>query len=137
MIKACFDTNIFISAFIFSGKPAATFDLAVEGKIKLVTSPAILAEVAKVLNNKFDWQKEDIKKQLKVIGDVSVIIEPKEKIKAIKYPPDNRILEAAVAGEVDYIISGDKKHLLALKKFKNIPIISAKQFLDLLAQSQD
>ena len=129
VIKVCLDTNIFVSAFVFSGKPAKVFDLAVDKKIITVTSPAIIAEVNKVLDQKFKWNEYDIKKQLKVIGQVCEFITPRKRIKVLKYLPDNRILECALEGEADYIVTGDKKHLLSLKKFKNIPIITPGEFL--------
>lgn len=129
VIRVCLDTNIFISAFLFSGKPAQIFDLAVDEKITLVTSPAIVVEVAQVLRGKFKRDDRYIKKQLQVITEVAEIVTPKQKIAQLKYDPDNRVLEAAVAGNVDYIITGDKKHLLSLKNFKGIPIVTAGQFL--------
>ena len=135
VIKVCFDTNVFISAFIFFGNPAKVFDLAVEAKIKLVTSTGILTEIANVLDGKFSWREEDIKKQLKVIRKISNIVVPEERIRVIKYDPDNKVLEAGITGGVDYIISGDKKHLLPLKEFRGIQIVSSKQFLDIFQES--
>lgn len=129
VIKVCLDTNILISAFLYSGNPAKVFDLAVDQKIKVVTSPEILSELARVLHDKFECDENYIKRQLKVIDKVCTIVIPKVEYKALKHDPDNRILEAAVAGKVDYIITGDKKHLLPLKEFKGIPIIMAEQFL--------
>lgn len=129
MIRVCFDTNIFISAFLFSGKPAKIFDLAVDKKIVLVTSPAILAEVAKVLEKKFNWDEQAIRKQLKVISEAAQLVVPKKRIKLLRYHPDNLILEVAFEGQVNFIVTGDKKHLLPLKKFKNMAIIPPAQFL--------
>ena len=132
VIRVCFDANIFISAFLFSGKPAKIFDLAVERKIVAVTSPAIIAEIASVLERKFDWGERDIKKQLKVVSSVCQIITPKKRIHEIVYGPDNKILECAVEGKTDYIVSGDKKHLLSLGKFEGIGIVSADRFLKII-----
>lgn len=129
MIRVCLDTNILISAFLFSGKPAQIFDLAVEGKITLLTSPAIVAEFGRVLRDKFKRDERYIKRQLKVITDVAEIVTPKKKISELKYDPDNRVLESAVSGKVDYIVTGDKKHLLPLEKFREIPVVTASQFL--------
>lgn len=129
VIKVCLDSNVLLSAFIFHGKPAKIFDLAVDKKIISVISPEILAEVAKVFSKKFDQNDELIKKQIKTMRDVSQLVIPRQKIKALKYSPDNKILEAALEGQVDYIVSGDKKHLLPLKAFKGIPIVTPDQFL--------
>lgn len=130
VIRVCFDSNIFISAFLFAGKPAQVFDLAVDKKIILVTSPQILGEVAKVFDQKFQRNESSIKKQIKIIKDVSQVIVTKKRIKILKYLPDNMVLETAIEGQVDYIVTGDRKHLLTLKEFKKIPIITPAQFLE-------
>jgi len=127
-IRVCLDTNVFISAFIFSGNPAKIFDLAVDKKIIVVTSPAITAEVGRVLAEKFEWNEYDIKKQLKVISEVCELVTPQKRVRFIKYQPDNKILECVLEGRTDYIVTGDKKHLLPLKNFKNIPIITPENF---------
>lgn len=129
VIKVCLDSNVLISAFIFSGKPAQIFDLAVEKNIKLITSPEILSEVASVLSRKFDQDERVIKKQIKTINDVSKIVIPKRKLKVLRYKPDNKVLEVCLGGEVDYLVTGDKKHLLPLKQFQGIPIVTPDQFL--------
>lgn len=135
MIRVCLDTNIFVSAFVFSGKPARIFDLATDKKIIAVTSPAIIAEVNKVLDQKFKWNEYDIKKQLKVISQVCELVTPQKRIRLLKYQPDNKILECALEGKADYIVTGDKKHLLPLANFKNIPIIIPKEFLKIYQKS--
>lgn len=129
VIRVCLDSNIWISAFIFSGKPAQILDLAVERKIIPVSSPQIIAEVGNVLRKKFKRDEREIKKELKVIDNVSELVVLKKSIKVLKYLPDNKILETALEGKVDFIITGDKKHLLPLKQFKGIPIITPDQFL--------
>lgn len=132
LIKVCFDSNIFISAFLFSGKPAQIFDLAAVKKIVLITSPQILGEVAKVFGKKFKMDESFIKKQIKTIKDVAQIVLPQKRIRVLKYIPDNIVLETAFEGKVDYIVTGDKRHLLPLKEFKGIPIVTPAQFLDKL-----
>ena len=55
---------------------------------------------------------------------------PEEHISVIQADPtDNKFIEAAIAGQVDLIVSGDK-HLLELKEYKSIPFITAREFLD-------
>lgn len=130
MIKICLDTNILISAFIFYGKPAKVFDLATEKKIIAIISPEILFELVQILQYKFKRDKNYIQRQIKVITDVCELVKPRKRIKILKHIPDNKILEAAIAGNVDFIVTGDKKHLLPLKEFRGIPIVSPKQFLE-------
>lgn len=135
-LKVVFDTNILISAIIFGGNPRQCLELAREGRIKLVTSKSILLELAKKLEEKFLWKDADIKEVIIAISEFAQLVEPKERTNIIKQdPPDNRILECAKEAGVDYIVSGDKKHLLSLKKFEGIPIISANEFLKIFYES--
>lgn len=129
MTKVCLDSNIFISALLFDGKPEEILFLASDGKIEILVSPAILDEVKKNLTQKFSRSEADTKKLVKSIISISHVIVPKIKITTVGYPPDNKILEVALEGKVNCIITGDKKHLLPLKEFKGIPIITPVQFL--------
>ena len=129
--KVVFDTNIYISGLLFGGNPRACLHLAREGEILLFTSSALLFELSQKFNKKFRWHEQEIKDLLLGIKKYSTVVQPQTQLDVIKMdPPDNRILECAQEAKVDYIISGDKKHVLPLKKFKTIPIVSAKEFLD-------
>ena len=131
-IKVALDTNIFISAILFGGNLRMCLELARNKEIKLITSRAILLEVAIKLKEKFEWESSEIADVIEGIGKFAKIAEPKEQIDLISQDPqDNRILEAALEGKVDYIISGDKKHILSLKKFEEIEIVSAQEFLNI------
>ena len=62
----------------------------------------------------------------------SAIVLPRQKFKIVKEDPDdNKIVEAAVEGNCDFIVSSDK-HLLKLKEFKGIKIITPKEFFKLI-----
>lgn len=132
MIKVCLDSNIIISALLFDGKPEEILLMGSGGDIEIVVSPAILDEIKKNVNKKFNRSEADSKKLIKNITSISKLINPQVKINIINYSPDNRILETAVEGNADYIITGDKKHLLPLKEFKDIPIVTPAQFLNTL-----
>ena len=135
MIKTCLDTNVIISAAIFDGKPEQVLKLAQEGKIHLVISAAILSEARRVLTFKFNRDETEIKRLVKWLVAVGKVVEPKRKIRKVTYAPDNRILECAVEGKVDFIVSGDKKHLLPLSEFEGIKIITASQLLKIVPDS--
>src|SRR3989344_2043204 len=71
----------------------------------------------------------EMQRTVEEIITLSKIVEPKSKLDIIKEDPDdNKILECAVEGKVDYIISQDK-HLLDIKEYKEIKIITPKDFL--------
>jgi len=133
MIKVVFDTNIFISGLNFpSSKPARILELAVFGVLKNITSDYILREIDYVLSKKFSWDKDQIKAALSWIKIFSKKIKSKKTIRVIQHTADNRIIECAVSGKAKFIISGDK-HLLELKIYKGIKIVTPSEFLELLS----
>ncbi len=84
-----------------------------------ITSPEIIQEVEKVMEYpKFSFKNKEKREFLEVLTESSIIIEPQTEIDLIKEDPeDNMFLEAAITGNADYIISGDKD-LLNLEKFR-------------------
>jgi len=124
------DTNIYISALLFDGLPGAFLDLALSGSFTLVISAAILDELEGKLVTKFNISQADVRAIRRKLETVADEVTPTKTIAAIKDDPDdNRVLEYAVEGAADVIVSGDK-HLLALGTFQEIPIIKVRQFLD-------
>ena len=130
IIRVVADTNLYISAILFGGKPEAIRQLARDGEIELLVSEHILTEIADTLKKKFGWSDWQISEVISEIGEISTLITPKATLSIIKEcESDNRILECAVEGGARYIVSGDKKHLLPLKKYRGIAILSAADFL--------
>lgn len=131
-LNVVFDTNIYLSAILFGGNPRTCLEFAREGSLQLATSSAVLLELSRKLYEKFLWSGDDVREVIEGIGMFATVVRSPEKVAVIKDDEsDNRILECAKEAKADYIISGDKKHLLSLRDFENIPILSAKQFLDL------
>jgi putative PIN family toxin of toxin-antitoxin system len=128
LYRVVFDTNVLLSAFIFGGNPEKLFDLARFGEIRLIVSPEILMEFAYVLKEKFAWAEGDIAEAMQAIGYSSELVRPPETIRAVSDDADNRILECAVEGNADFIVSGDH-HLLDLGAYEGIKIASPKGFL--------
>jgi putative PIN family toxin of toxin-antitoxin system len=136
-MKAVFDTNIFISAFLIPGSQGEqAFLLARRKHVDLYTSVAILAETAQTLRQKFHQEEADITAALKLIGRAAEVLRPDVKITTLKDVADNRILECAVAGDADVIVTGDRA-LLALKSFGGIAIMRLADFLRLFPQTAD
>jgi len=128
--KVVLDTNILVSALNFPGNERKVFELFLEGEIEVFISPFILEELKETLERKFKWNEIDVLEILKRIRDKANLIEPKIRISVIKEYADNRILECAVEAKADFIISGDKRHLLPLKEFRGIKIVNSKDFLE-------
>ncbi len=129
--KVVLDTNILISALGWTGKPRKIFDMCVDGQSELIISQKQIDELAKVLDYpKFNFTQEQKDTFLAIILKLATLVEIEREINAINEDPaDNAILEAAVAGNADYIISGDP-HLLKLRQFEKIRILSAAEFLE-------
>ena len=129
------DTNVFISELNFAGVPSEVLELFINDEIEVCISSFILRELERILREKFEWEEERIERSLNRIKEKAIQVQPKTKISVIKQKDDdNRILECGIEGKVQYIISGDKRHLLPLKEYKGIKIVSPAQFLRIISQ---
>ena len=128
-MKVVLDTNIFISGIFWKGSSNRIITHWKEGKFTLITSLKAVSEIIKVLKDfKIKLSEDIIKEWIDLIVRNSIIVEPKEKIAIVKDDPkDNIFIETAVAGNVDYLISQDN-HLLKLKEFRGIKIITPEEF---------
>ena len=128
-MKVVFDTNIFISAFVIPGSQAEKAILRIiEGRDVLLLSKGILDELLIVLSTKFSRDKEEISRVAVILSEIAEWVVPSEKIKVLNDDPDNRILECAVSGNADVIVTGDKE-LLKLRGYEKTKIISLKEYL--------
>lgn len=128
--KVVLDTNVLISGILFGGKPRQILDLVIQGKIDAYISPPILTEFREVLiRPKFGLTDEECFSIAKEVEDIFCFVFPQITVDLIKSDPDdNRILECALAADVKYLITGDP-HLLNLKSFEKIKIISPATFV--------
>ena len=134
MIRVVIDTNVFLSALYFTkGNPWRIVTWAIEGKIQNISSGFILEEVRTVLKKKFHWQSHEIDKAIYTIESFSEIIFTNIHLNIIKCAADNRILECAIAGNADFIISGDH-HMTELREFKGITIVNPAEFLAIVGR---
>ncbi len=131
MLRVVLDSNVFISAILFGGKPEKIVNLARCGEIELISSLSIINEVLTVLKKKFNWNDWQVSQVGIAIREMSTIITPISIIKTITIDDtDNRVLECAYEGKADYIVSGDR-HILSLKQYEGIKILSPAKFLTL------
>jgi putative PIN family toxin of toxin-antitoxin system len=132
--RAVLDTNVYISIFTSpKGELGAIWKQALKGTYTLLISPAIVAEVAGVLREKFQWPDEAIRARAKRFARIADVVIPKNIPNTIKNdPPDNQVLACAAEGQANIIVSGDKHHLLPLKEYKGIPIVRPVDFLRML-----
>ncbi len=124
------DTNVLVSAIVFGGPPGRLVELAAEGSLQLVLSPSLIHELRKVLRQKFGFSDAAMYQAETLLRRISTMIEPRQELTIISADPeDNRVLEAALAGDADIIVSGDR-HLLNLEQFGTIPIMSPRELLN-------
>lgn len=126
--KVVLDTNVIISAVGFGGKPGQVFLMALEEEILAVTSETLLAEVQEILIKKLAMSSSDVELTMAEIEDKFQVIAPKKSLHIVRDEDDNRVLEAALEGNCDFIVTGDRD-LLDLGKYKNIKILTAEEFL--------
>ena len=130
-MRVVIDTNVFISSFLGRGNPKQIIDLWKNGSLTICLSREIIDEYVEVLIRLGIKNAREIEELLQLFaqGYHSIFT---AKIKTLKIvmedPDDNKVLECAKAGNVDYIISNDK-HLLKLKQFQGIPILTPRELI--------
>ena len=129
MIRAVLDTNIFISGIHWSGASEKVLRLWFLDKFKLVSSAETIGEFVKIMASfKIPMKNEDILWWESLILEKSELVVPNKKINIVKDDPDdNKFIEAALEGNADYIVTQDN-HLLKIKEFKGIKIITPEEF---------
>lgn len=130
-LKVVFDTNVYISAFQYpKGRTVVLWNAALAGRFRLLVSPAIIQEMAEVLRADFKWSEDRVQDAVRIVARVAAkgIVIPHTKVSVVTADPDDdRILECAVDGKADPVVSNDR-HLLNLKAYADIPIVAGVDF---------
>ena len=142
MLRAVLDTNLFVSsALVGEGLPAQAVDAWRAHRFLLIISPAIMAEIAATLRydrirRKYDITEDDVSRLLALLSVDAVVVPGQTDVAGSvpDDPDDEAILACAVDGQADAIVSGDR-HLLALRSFRGIPILTVRQFLERLVET--
>ncbi|MFA6545455.1 MAG: putative toxin-antitoxin system toxin component, PIN family [Limisphaerales bacterium] len=136
-MKVVFDTNVVASASFWRGAPFECLTAWAQGRCEAVVSPALLAEYHETLEElRQDYPKREPAEWVAALTEAAELVFPTDRATgATPDPADEMVLECALAGEADFIVSGDKKHLLPLGQFHGIAIVSPADFLRRLAAS--
>lgn len=138
MTRVVLDSNVLISALHFGGKPEELLLLANEGAIELFLSSFILEETANILKEKLGWKERAVRDAMTAMKAVATLVRPTIRLNIISHDEsDNRVLECAVEAQADFLVTGDKHHLLPLKQYKGIHILTPRDCLDALARRKD
>ena len=132
-MRVVLDTNVIISGLNFSGNELLVLELARRGRFEFYLSNFILQETAGVLTRKFGWSEERSTQVLQILRGAAVVVEPQRILSVIEsHQADNQVLACALEASADYLITGDRRHLLPLETHGKVRIINAPQFLSLL-----
>jgi len=130
-----FDTNVLLSGLGWRGSPYRCLELARTGQIKAITCQELLDELLEKLKQKLNFTDSQITDTLFDLLSFLQVVKISNTLNVIiTDPDDNMVLECAVMGHANYIVTGDKKHLLPLKSYQGIEIVNAADFLSLIAQ---
>jgi putative PIN family toxin of toxin-antitoxin system len=134
-LTAVFDTNILFSATAWRGNPFQCVERARIGEVQAVTCPELMEELAEKLEMKLGFSPEQSVETLAdYLGFIRMVNIPKLLQAVPRDPDDNMVLECAIEGNAQYIVTGDKD-LLVLKAFRDIQIVHASEFLRVLSSS--
>ncbi len=122
------DTNVWLSALYFSGKPAQIIHLIEEQKIVSVTSSFILGELKEKMLFDFNTPSYAANATITYITSISELASLRGIDFGLRDPSDNKVLETAIGGNCKWLITGDKD-LLIMKKYENTQIVTPAQFL--------
>jgi len=138
-MRVVLDTNVVVSAAVNpKGPPAQVIRAWRNRSFEWLTSPALLDELARTLHSPrvrcyMAWGEDEVAQFVSVVQQRVELVSPTNLIDAISADPsDNRVLEAAVAAQADYVVSGDH-HLLEVKTYEGVQIVTPARFVAILA----
>lgn len=132
-LRVVLDTNIYVSAYLSGGIPGRVYELGLSRRYRIVTSPHILLETRNVLRDKFGWQERVVTVRIRQIVRKADIVRAQQRITLLPQGGDNRVLECAVEGRADLIVTGDRD-LLRLRHYAGIYIVRAIDLLRTLGE---
>jgi len=119
-ISACLDSNVLISAIAFGGTPLKVIERALDREFQVVTSLHIFEEIRRNLTGKLGLSSRHVDRALDDLLKVSSVFVPSGKLKFIEHDADNLVLEVALMGWANVLVTGDRKHLLPLSPFGDL-----------------
>jgi uncharacterized protein len=134
-VRAVFDTKVVACASFWQGAPFFCLAAWAQGRCGAAVSPALLVEYHETIEElRREYPRRPFVAWADALTESAILVFPADRASgATPDPGDEMILECALAAEADYIVSGDKKHLLPLRHFRDIPIVSPSEFLQRLA----
>lgn len=130
-MRVVFDTNVLVSALAFpGGRGEAALQRIIEERDELVLSKPILDELLGVLARKFSRDPEELARVAVFLSTTATFVAPRRRLRVVKDDPDNRVLECALTGRAQAIVTGDHA-LLALRDFRSVRLLSLRDYLEI------
>lgn len=111
------------------GRGEAALRRVVEEHDRLILSKPILDELLGILGRKFSRDAEELAHVAVFLSDLAHFVKPRRRLSVVKDEPDNRILECALAGRAEAIVTGDRA-MLALREYRGVRVVSLRDYLD-------
>ena len=130
--SAVFDASVWVSAFMCpTSVPDQAVEVARTRRVRSIISDPLIGQVRRALSGpRFGRSDFEVRNAPFRMRNVSIVVQPTFTLAVVTAKEsDNRILECAVAGRADAIVTGDRKHLLPLGAYGGIPIVSPAGFL--------
>jgi putative PIN family toxin of toxin-antitoxin system len=141
-MRVVLDANVYVSSLLTqSGNAKQIIDMLEDSSFELIISEPILDEIRRVLSyphlvKTHKKSTQDIDNYVELLRQNSILVDPQERLNISIDESDNRYIECAVEGEVDVLVTGDKKHLLPIKEYQGIQILSPTAFLILIQMGE-
>lgn len=139
-MRAVFDTNVLVRAtFSKESNPDRLVKAWQRGEFELVTSPPLLAELDAVLRRpgiqrRLGWTDEETTAFVLILAEGAIVVSPSQKLEVVRDEDDNRVVEAAIEGAADYIVTADED-LLSLGGYAGIQIVTPARLVAVLTAS--
>jgi putative PIN family toxin of toxin-antitoxin system len=129
VIRAVLDTNTIVSGIGWGDPPGAVLDAGLAGRFEIVTTPALLDELRRVLAYpKLQAVIGDAEELIELLALAAIVVTPTETVELVRDPDDDRLIEAALAAHADVIVTGDQD-LLTLERVDQTRILTPREFL--------
>jgi uncharacterized protein len=133
--RVVFDTNVLFSAVGWGGTPDECVELVGTGRIRGITCVEILEELADKLSSKLRLEDEEIDAILGSLLTTFELVTISGSLMGLQADPkDDKILECAVTGQATHIVTGDRQHLLPLRIFRGVKIITPAELIRIASQ---